>query len=83
LQLAAAKPTDQTKVTMLGYNGALPFKPLKPQGLVVDFSSVQWTKLPTLWAWVLKLEYLETDARIPYMEESKMPTQNVGARQRV
>jgi len=68
LELASPKPTAQTKVTLLGYNRTvLTVKPLQPSGMTVDLSSVQWTRLPSLWAWVLKLEYLETDSRVPYM----------------
>jgi len=71
LKLASPKLTDQTKVSMLGYAGTLTFKALKPTGLDIDFGTLQWTRLPSLTAWVLKFEYLETDGRIPYMEESK------------
>jgi len=81
LKLAAVKPTEQTKVSMLGYNGTLTFKPLKPSGITVDFSSLQWTRLPTLWAWTLKLENLETDSRVPYMEEGKVPPKRQGHRE--
>jgi len=73
LKLGACKPTDQTKVHLLGYNGTLTVKPLKPSGIVVDFSTIQWTQLPNLWAWTLKMEYLETDSHVPYIEESQIP----------
>lgn len=73
VKLGATKPTDTTKVSMLGYNGTITFKPLKPTGIVVDFGSVQWKALPNTVAWTLKLENLESDGRVPYMEDSKVP----------
>jgi len=72
LQLASVKPTAQTKVSMLGYNGTLTFKAKEPTGIIVDFSSIQWTHLPTVWAWTLKLENLETESRVPYMEHGRI-----------
>jgi len=64
LKLASPKLTPQTKVNMLGYK-----EPLKvtseANGLIVDLSSVQWTRLPSLHAWVFKFEYVENDSRVP------------------
>lgn len=37
------------------------------QGIVVDLSDILWWKLPNTWAWVLKLEHLNSDGRIPDM----------------
>lgn len=73
LNIAVTKPTDQTYVRLLGYNGTLPFKALKPSGMTIDFTSVKWTSLPNLWAWTLRFENLETDSRVPYMEEPRIP----------
>jgi len=67
LKLASPKLTAQTKVSLIGYSGTLTAKALQPNGIVVDLSPVQWTKLPNLSAWVLKLEYLENDNRVPPM----------------
>jgi len=67
LKFAAPKLTEQTKVSMLGYSGTLSAKPSKPNGLTVDLNSIQWSRLPNLWAWVFKLEYLERDDRVPPM----------------
>jgi len=69
LKLANTKLTAQTKVSLLGYSGTtLSLKQLQPNGLIVDLSSVQWSRLPNFWAWVLKLEYLESDDRVPFMK---------------
>jgi len=73
LQLASANPTDKTKVSLLGYDGKLPAKQLYPTGLTIDFSGIQWTKLPNTWSWVLKLEYLETDTLIPDIKKPQKP----------
>jgi len=73
LKLASVNATSETKVSVLGYNGTLAFKLLSPRGLIIDLSSVQWAKLPNLWAWVLKFEYLAKDKRVPYMAEPRIP----------
>jgi len=70
LKLGSPKMTERTTVSMLGYTSPLSYGPLQPSGLEIDLSSIQWTKLPSLWAWVLKLEYLETDGRVPYVQGS-------------
>ena len=54
--LGAAKATSKTKVTMLGY-GPLSWMATK-SNLMVYMPSVPFTKLPSIWAWTLKLEYL-------------------------
>jgi len=64
LKLASPKPNAQTKVSMLGYQETLKVSS-EANGLIVDLSSVQWTRLPSLHAWVFKFEYLENDSRVP------------------
>jgi len=69
LKLGAPTVNAQTKVSLLGYSGTVTAKQLQPNGLIIDLNSVQWTRLPSRLAWVLKLEYLESDTRVPPIYE--------------
>jgi alpha-L-fucosidase len=59
LALGAPDPTFQTRATMLGF-GQLPwtFSTTPGVGMFVNLPTVPFTKLPSTWAWTIKLEYL-------------------------
>ena len=52
--------TDNTTVTMLGYEGKFDWKPAGGKGgIIVAFPAIPVNKLPSKWAWVLQLENIE------------------------
>lgn len=63
LILGAPTTTSKTTISMLGYDGPINFIP-NQKGLTIDLSTIPWQRLPTVWAWVLKLEYLKTEENI-------------------
>ena len=61
LLLAAASSTPQTKVTMLGSKASLKWKSHGTGGgIVVDVSTIPFSMMPCDWAWVFKLEYVNS-----------------------
>ncbi|XP_077982939.1 alpha-L-fucosidase-like [Glandiceps talaboti] len=59
IQLHAPLISKQTRVYMLGYETPLSWKPVEPQGLTIDVSTISFDKLPCQWAWTLKIEYIK------------------------
>ena len=60
LILGAPVATEHTTVTMLGYEGKFDWKPASDKGgIIVTFPPIPVNKLPSKWAWVLKLESIE------------------------
>lgn len=60
LTLGAPKATKDTKVTMLGYPGTFIWTSHgNEQGLEVLFPFIPPNKLPSVWAWVLKITNVE------------------------
>ena len=52
--------SKQTTVTMLGYEGKFAWEPISDKGgMIVIFPAISINKLPSEWAWVLKLENIE------------------------
>ena len=52
--------TEDTTVTMLGYEGKFDWKPASDKGgIIVAFPAIPVNKLPSKWAWVLKLENIK------------------------
>lgn len=60
LTLGAPISTEETQVTMLGYEGKIVWKPASVKGgLIVMMPGVPVNRLPSQWAWVLKLQNVE------------------------
>ncbi|KAJ8319224.1 hypothetical protein KUTeg_004315 [Tegillarca granosa] len=59
LSLGLPQPTTGTTVKMLGYENYFNYKPLQGGGINIDFPVIPFKKLPTTWAWVLKIEGLK------------------------
>ena len=60
LILGAPVTTEDTTVTMLGYEGKFDWKPASDKGgIIVAFPTIPVNKLPSKWAWVLKLENIK------------------------
>ena len=60
LTLGAPVATEHTTVTMLGYEGKFDWKPASDKGgIIVTVPAIPVNKLPSKWAWVLKLENIE------------------------
>ena len=60
LTLAAPMSSNYTQVTMLGYEGKFVWKPASDKGgIIVNFPAIPVNKLPSKWAWVLKLENIK------------------------
>lgn len=54
--LGAPVPSNYTQVTMLGYERKFVWKPATDKGgLIVTLPAIPVNKLPSQWAWVLKL----------------------------
>jgi len=58
LLLAAVSSTQQTTVTILGYQGSLEWKSGAAGGIVVDVQAIPENEIPCQWAWVFKLANL-------------------------
>ena len=57
--LGAPISTENTQVTMLGYEGKFAWKPATDKGgLMVTVPCIPTNKLKSRWAWVFKLEYV-------------------------
>lgn len=57
LTLGSPKATDNTQVTMLGYEGKFVWKPdTSKGGMIITLPGIPVNKLPSKWAWVFKLE---------------------------
>ena len=57
LALGSPKATDNTQVTMLGYEGKFVWKPdTSTGGIIITLPGIPVNKLPSKWAWVFKLE---------------------------
>ena len=57
LTLGAPISTGDTQVTMLGYQGKFDWKPASDKGgMIVTMPGIPVNKLPSQWAWTLKLE---------------------------
>lgn len=60
LNLGAPNSTEDTQVTMLGYDGKFLWEPASAKGgMVIDFPPIAINKIPSEWAWVLKLENIK------------------------
>ena len=60
LTLVIPVATEHTTVTMLGYEGKFDWKPAGDKGgIIVTFPAIPVNKLPSDWAWVLKLENIK------------------------
>lgn len=64
LILGSARPTSQTQIRMLGYSGNVRFVPGADR-IAIDLSTIPWKQLPTTWAWVFKMEHLQTEDYYP------------------
>jgi len=61
LELGAPSTTDETVVSMLGYDGPGVFQWMprtEGRGVNIHFPRISFDQLPSTWAWVLKLEHL-------------------------
>lgn len=57
LTLGAPISTEDTQVTMLGYEGKFEWKPASDKGgMIVTVPCIPANKLKSKWAWVFKLE---------------------------
>jgi alpha-L-fucosidase len=58
--LGAPHTTSNTKVTMLGYNSNIIWKPINPDqsGIIIDIAQFVANALPSEWAWTFKLTNL-------------------------
>jgi alpha-L-fucosidase len=56
----APHTTSNTKVTMLGYNSNIIWKPINPDqsGIIIDIAQFVANALPSEWAWTFKLTNL-------------------------
>ena len=60
LNLGAPVSTADTQVTMLGYDGKFLWEPAGEKGgMVIVFPPIAVNKIPSKWAWVLKLENIK------------------------
>ena len=60
LTLVNPVATNHTTITMLGYEGEFDWKPAGDKGgIIVIFPAIPVNKLPSKWAWVLKLENIK------------------------
>jgi len=60
LTLVNPVATNHTTITMLGYEGEFDWKPAGDKGgIIVIFPDIPVNKLPSKWAWVLKLENIK------------------------
>jgi len=61
LLLAAVSSTPQTTVTMLGYGASLKWDSRGPAGgMVVHVPAIPDNEMPCRWAWVFKLDHVES-----------------------
>jgi hypothetical protein len=58
--LGSPHTTSNTKVTMLGYNSNIIWKPLNPDqsGIIIDIAQFVANALPSEWVWTFKLTNL-------------------------
>uniref|UniRef100_A0A914WVT7 Putative alpha-L-fucosidase n=1 Tax=Plectus sambesii TaxID=2011161 RepID=A0A914WVT7_9BILA len=68
LILPSVKATSKTKAQMLGHNHHITVAPHEGGGVKLDIGALDWHSLPSFDAWVIKLEYLETERRNPVKE---------------
>jgi hypothetical protein len=54
----------QTRAQILGHNHHLPINNVNGSALV-DMSAISWHSLPSFEAWVIRLEYLDSEDRDP------------------
>ncbi|XP_063430714.1 alpha-L-fucosidase-like [Mytilus trossulus] len=60
LKLFEPLATPVTLVTMLGYQGQFIWIPgTEYQGIYIDVPMISWNKLPTQWAWIFKLTFID------------------------
>ena len=60
LTLGAPITTEDTQVTMLGYEGKFVWKPASDKGgMIVNMPGIPVNKLPSQWAWVLKIQNIK------------------------
>lgn len=60
LFLGAPVMTPVSKVSMLGYSEPFKWSAAGQQGVNIRFPPISVNKLPSTWAWVLKLENLDS-----------------------
>ena len=61
LILGAVHSTSQTTVTMLGYKASLKWDNRGARGgIVVYVPAVPYNEMPCLWAWVFKLDHVDS-----------------------
>lgn len=58
----------QTKAQMLGHNHHIDVAPHEGGGAKLDIGAMDWHTLPSFDAWVIRLEYLQTEHRNPVKE---------------
>ncbi|ESO03950.1 hypothetical protein HELRODRAFT_79486 [Helobdella robusta] len=59
LTLGAPQPSSSTKVTMIGHNATFQWSKLSSSGgMNITFPYISPNQLPSMWAWVLKLQNL-------------------------
>jgi hypothetical protein len=52
---------------MLGMNNTLPIEPYQG-GAKIDLAALRWRNLPSFDAWVIRLEFLDSEQRDPVQE---------------
>lgn len=69
----------QTKAQMLGHNHHITVESYQG-GAKLDIGAMDWHSLPSFDAWVIKLEYLQTEHRNPVKELIKQGVLDVNGR---
>uniref|UniRef100_A0A914ULS4 alpha-L-fucosidase n=1 Tax=Plectus sambesii TaxID=2011161 RepID=A0A914ULS4_9BILA len=64
LVLPSIKANDKTRAQMLGHNHFLPIKPYQG-GAKIALGAIDWHTLPSFDAWVIRLEFLNSEHRDP------------------
>ena len=59
LALPVPAPAPDTRITLLGRDGALPWRAVGDT-LYIDLSGIPYREIPGSWAWTLKLEGYDT-----------------------
>lgn len=59
LSLFEPLATPVTQVTMLGYQGEFSWIAAEYQGIYIDVPIISWNKLPSRWAWIFKLTFID------------------------
>ena len=71
LSLGAPSATENTKISMLGYEGAFNFKSLGTKGIKIVVPDIPAFKMPSMDAWVFKLNGLKD--RMSHTNSNKVP----------